>query len=88
MIIYHVYGNDYPIEYYKVKMRELVLFDTYDECCDKFARVEACRPTSSPSRVLTDLLISSSGYLRGGRRWWIILMFWLGVIIMLSNIDI
>lgn len=78
-----IYGNDYPIEYYiQLKMRELVLFDSYDECCDSFARVEACRPTSSPS-VLTDLMIkSSSGYLTTvGRSWWTILMFWVAFMI-------
>jgi len=77
-----IYGNDYPDEYYiQLKMRELVLFDSYNECCDKFARLEACRPTSSPTRVLTDLMISSSGYFIIGRSWWNILMFWIAVMI-------
>ena len=78
-----IYGNDYPDEYYiQLKMRELVLFDSYNECCEKFARVEACRPTNSPTRVLTDLLISSSGYSRGTRSCLtILMMFWVAVII-------
>ncbi|KAL9183315.1 hypothetical protein ACHAXT_005102 [Thalassiosira profunda] len=54
-----VWGSDYPEEYYtNVKLRELMLFESRDECCAFLGRVDACvptrRPTVSPTSAASD----------------------------------
>ena len=57
-----IYGNDYPQEYHiHIPMRELMLFDSKDECCTVYARIEACRPTQGPTSLLTQPLSNNSG---------------------------
>jgi hypothetical protein len=55
-----IYGNDYPQEYHiHIPLRELMLFDSKDECCTEYARIEACRPTQGPTSLLTQPLSNS-----------------------------
>lgn len=54
-----IYGSDYPEHYYSnTKLRESVLFDSEEECCDAYARVGACIKSTSSQSVVPDTVVN------------------------------